>query len=64
MFFKKTPVLNIFLALIALHSLKSAIFRLVLGEQIRSYSHAAIIGAVDKTIFTLRLDMGDQLFVC
>jgi len=64
MCFEKTPVLNVFLALITLHSLKSAVFRLVLGEQIRSYSHAAIIVTVYKTIFTLGLDMGDQLFVC
>ncbi len=46
-------MLHIFLTLITLHRLKSAILRLMLGEQISSYFNAAIIGAVDKTIFTL-----------
>lgn len=53
MFFKKTPMLYIFFTLIALHRLKSAILRLMLCEQISSYFNAAIIGAVNETIFTL-----------
>ena len=63
-FFKKTPVLYIFLAFITLHDLKWTIFRFMTCKQIRSDFHPTIVCAVDETVFALWLDVDDKFFVC